>query len=92
MIGIMILSNIMEKKELLSSVGSSMFIEYDEEKIKFRRRLLEEEIEEMKSDFNKVFINNIEEDNGDNDNKKSDKNQKLVYWLNDLTDDEIKNV
>ena len=27
----------------------------------------------------KVFINNIEEDNGDNDNKKSDKNQKLVY-------------
>lgn len=39
----------------------------------------EEEIEELKSDFNKVFINNIEEDNGDNDNKKSDKNQKLVY-------------
>ena len=43
------------------------------------RKETEEEIEELKSDFNKVFINNIEEDNGDNDNKKSDKNQKLVY-------------
>ncbi len=48
MIGIMILSSIMEKKGLLSSVGSSMFIEYDEEKIKLRRRLVEEEIEERR--------------------------------------------
>ena len=48
MIGIMILSSIMEKRGLLSSVGSSMFIEYDEEKIKLRRRLVEEEIEERR--------------------------------------------
>ena len=48
MIGIMILSSIMEKRGLLSSVGSSMFIEYDEEKIKLRRKMIDEEKEERR--------------------------------------------
>ena len=48
MIGIMILSSIMEKKGLLSSVGSSLFTDFDEKRIKLRRRLLEEEIEERR--------------------------------------------
>ncbi len=48
MIGLMILSNIMEKKELLSSVGSSMFIDYDEEKIKLRRKMIDEEKEKRR--------------------------------------------
>ena len=48
MIGIMILSNIMEKKELLSLVGSSMFINYDEEKINLRRKMIDEEKEKRR--------------------------------------------
>ena len=48
MIGIMILSNLMERKELLSSLGSSMFIDYNEEKIKLRRKMLFEEVEERR--------------------------------------------
>ena len=61
MIGIMILSSIMEKRGLLSSVGSSMFIEYDEEKIKLRRRLVEEEIEERRLRIQRT-IDALEED------------------------------
>ena len=39
----------------------------------------EEEIETLKTDFNKIFNNNITNDEGNNDNKKTDENQKLVY-------------
>lgn len=39
----------------------------------------EEKIETLKTDFNKIFNNNITNDEGNNDNKKTDENQKLVY-------------
>lgn len=39
----------------------------------------EEEIETLKTDFNKIFNNNITNDEGNNNNKKTDENQKLVY-------------
>lgn len=39
----------------------------------------EEEIEKVKSEFNQIFSNDIANDNGNNDNKKTEKNQKLVY-------------
>ena len=39
----------------------------------------EEEIEALKSNFNTVFINNIENDNDENNGKKEQQDRKIVY-------------
>lgn len=39
----------------------------------------EEEIEILKSEFSQIFSNNIENDEGQNDNKKEEQDKKLVY-------------
>lgn len=39
----------------------------------------EEETEMLKSEFNQIFTNNIENDEGQNDNKKTEQDKKLVY-------------
>lgn len=39
----------------------------------------EEEIQNLKSDFNQIFNNRIESDEGENDSKKSEKEKQLVY-------------
>lgn len=39
----------------------------------------EEEIQILKTDFNQIFTNNIENDEGQNDNKKEEQDKQLVY-------------
>ena len=39
----------------------------------------EEEIQILKTDFNQIFTNNIENDEGQNNNKKEEQDKQLVY-------------